>query len=254
MAERAFEDGVVVCRAGDAAETVFRIKAGALRIEPVRGPLQQAYNMLAGEIFGAEALLAGATYGATARARGPTVLEIADRAAVLAALDARPDAALPLIRAAFAQAEAPVESELVLTNEVIPTTGDPAGDPGNGTPRLMPATPDLAEQIGAEGVPVQSFPFVVGREESQGEGRGARGVDLILHDRTPYNLSRRHFAIEREGDRFVVRDCGSYHGTIVNGTPIGGSEVRQSAALKPGENAIIAGKSSSPIRFSITVR
>jgi hypothetical protein len=268
MAERVFEDGAVVCRAGDPAMMVFRIRAGALTVEPVGGPLDRPYVMLPGEMFGAEALLAGALYDATARARGRTVLEIADRAAVLAALAARPETALPLIRAALAQGnapEAPAEPAAALTAEIVPLAPGRAHRPADGAPtawaaptpfgapRLMPATPALVEQIGANGVPVLSFPFVIGREETRGGGHGAHTVDLALQDHMPYNLSRRHFAIERDGDRLLVRDCGSYLGTIVNGTEIGGSRRHHSATLQPGENAITAGKPSSPIRFSLTI-
>jgi hypothetical protein len=198
-------------------------------------------------VFGCEALLAGVAYQATVRARGRTVVEIADVETMMTTLLLRPDAALPLARAAFEQAA---------LDAAAPARAAPPPEPsraGEYGLRLMPATPALAEQIGADGVVVSSFPFVVGREAARGDGGGSRGVDLVLHDSTPYNLSRRHFAIERDGDRYVVRDCGSYHGTIVNGTPIGGHEIRRSAALRPGENAIVAGKASSPIRFSFVV-
>jgi len=240
MAERAFEDGAVICLAGEPAEAVFRVRAGALLVEPAGGPLDRPYVLLVGEIFGAEALLAGSAYQATVRARGQTVLDVAGHAAVLAALVARPDAALPLVRAAFDQADFPSQPAAAAVS---------AGR----ALRLVPGTQAVAEQIGADGVPIGSFPFVVGRQQARGEENGARGVDLVLQDRAPYNLSRRHFAIERDGAGFVVRDCGSFHGTIVNGTLIGGSEIRRSAALRPGENAIIAGKATSPMRFSFII-
>ena len=239
MAERMFEDGAVICRAGEPAEAVFRVRVGALLVEPAGGPLDRPYVLLVGEIFGAEALLAGSAYQATVRARGQTVLDVTGRAAVLAALVARPDAALPLVRAVFDQADFPSQ----------PAAAVSAGH----ALRLVPGTQTVAEQIGADGVPISSFPFVVGRQQGRGEENGSRGVDLVLHDRAPYNLSRRHFAIDRDGESFVVRDCGSFHGTIVNGMLIGGSEIRRSATLRPGENAIIAGKATSPMRFSFIV-
>lgn len=254
MIERTYEDGAFLCHAGEPAEAMFRVRSGELLVEPAGGVPARSYVLRAGEIFGCEALLAGVSYQATARARGRTVVETADVEAMLAALLARPDAALPLARAAFDLAmldTAPAEPP-------IARSGGAAASPGPSRTgeyglRLMPATPALIEQIGADGVVVSSFPFIVGRRETRGDGDGARGVDLVLHDSTPYNLSRRHFAIERDGERYVVRDCGSYHGTIVNGMPIGGHEIRRSAPLRPGENAIVAGKPSSPIRFSFVV-
>lgn len=235
MIERIFDDGTVICRAGEPAEALFRIRSGALMVRPANGG--KPGLLLAGDVFGAEALLTGGRYAAEAAAHGRAVLEVAGRAEVAAALEARPEAALPLIRAALdAGDRAPFDPERASLAS-----------------RLVPMTALLADQIGADGVLVASFPFVVGRRQSRGEDNGVRGVDLVLRDRPPYNLSRRHFAVERAGGRHQVRDCGSHHGTFVNGARIGADLPSLVAALRPGDNEIVAGTAASPMRFSFLV-
>ena len=100
---------------------------------------------------------------------------------------------------------------------------------------------------------IDRLPFLVGRA---GAGRGKQkpsGIDLALDDRRPYNLSRRHFAVENNGAGLLVRDCGSYHGTTVNGATVGGGETALTAPLRPGENEVIAGSPDSPFRFALIV-
>ena len=52
----------------------------------------------------------------------------------------------------------------------------------------------------------------------------------------------------------LVRDCGSYHGTIVNGVVVGGDDAVLTAQLRAGENEIIAVNTDSPFRFLLTIR
>ncbi len=51
----------------------------------------------------------------------------------------------------------------------------------------------------------------------------------------------------------LVRDCGSYHGTIVNGGVVGGDDAVLTAQLRAGENEIVAGNTGSPFRFLLTI-
>jgi CRP-like cAMP-binding protein len=235
MTERTFEDGTIVCRAGEPAGAAYRVRSGALTVRPDDGGTPTL--LLAGDVFGTEALLAGGCYAAEATARGRTVVEVVGRDAMIAALRRRPDAVLSLVRAALeADAAAPLDL-----------------DGASRAYRLVPMSDMLAEQIGADGVLVATFPFVVGRMESRRGENGGRGVDLVLRDRQPYNLSRRHFAIERRDAACVVRDCDSHHGTHVNGIRIGAGAASMAAELRPGDNLIVAGTAASPIRFSFLV-
>ncbi len=65
------------------------------------------------------------------------------------------------------------------------------------------------EQVGEEWL-LKRDEISIGREDSN---------DIVLPDR---RVSRVHAVIEREGDRYYVRDCGSKNGTFVNGNLLQG--------------------------------
>ena len=100
---------------------------------------------------------------------------------------------------------------------------------------------------------IRKFPFRIGRE-SDHEGPSEFGrVDLALADHRPYSVSRGHCLIERKGDGYFVRDCGSRLGTIVNGTPLGADATQTTAPLVPGENRLILGTEEGHHEYLVTV-
>jgi hypothetical protein len=120
--------------------------------------------------------------------------------------------------------------------------------------RLKPATRELSQQMESDGFRIASLPFRVGRRSSRASSADdGTPIDLALTDTQPYSLSRRHFAIETRDGGYVVRDCGSRRGTIVNGTRIGGNLSESVAPLNRGENRIVAGGPMSPFRFTLTI-
>ena len=88
-------------------------------------------------------------------------------------------------------------------------------------------------------------------------GRAAAGIlgdnHLELHDQQPYSVSRNHFLIDWSGDEVIVRDRGSFLGTIVNGEKIGGKRSKGQVTLHRGDNTVIAGDQKSPFRFRIHI-
>ena len=74
--------------------------------------------------------------------------------------------------------------------------------------------------------------------------------DLKLADGAPFRLSRNHFMIEKRDGNYYVRDLCSTLGTIVNGETIGDHFRADDAALRAGENEVIAGGVYSPFVFS----
>jgi CRP/FNR family transcriptional regulator, cyclic AMP receptor protein len=59
--------------------------------------------------------------------------------------------------------------------------------------------------------------------------------------------------IEKREGYYFVRDLNSTLGTIVNGEPIGNHFRGDDAALRAGENEVIAGGVDSPFVFSIFI-
>lgn len=104
-------------------------------------------------------------------------------------------------------------------------------------------------------ITITKFPFRIGRKhEVQGKGATVFAAnDLAIADDKPYQISRNHCSIEREGDHFFVRDRGSTLGTLVRDTPIGLAEDTLTADLHGGPNEIQIGADDSPFKFRVTL-
>jgi len=105
-------------------------------------------------------------------------------------------------------------------------------------------------------VTIQKFPFRIGRKHDT-PGKGATvfaSNDLPIADDKPYQISRNHCSIEREGDHFFVRDRGSSLGTVVNNAAIGLAENSLTQDLRGGENQILLGSDDSQFQFKVTLR
>ncbi|NBS06953.1 MAG: FHA domain-containing protein [Verrucomicrobia bacterium] len=90
-------------------------------------------------------------------------------------------------------------------------------------------------------VTIQKFPFRIGRKHET-PGKGATvfaSNDLPIADDKPFQISRNHCSIEREGDHFFVRDRGSSLGTVVNEAAIGLAENTLTQDLRGGVNEIL---------------
>lgn len=90
---------------------------------------------------------------------------------------------------------------------------------------LTPMTPTCSSVMpeGYEAMQLVKFPFCIGRKTQSGSHHVEvlSSNDFMIADTLPFQVSRNHCSIEREGDRFFVRDRGSTLGTIVNGVPLG---------------------------------
>ncbi len=126
---------------------------------------------------------------------------------------------------------------------------------------LEALTPEAAESLGAERVPLQRFPFRVGRESrmivgdhgmkvvERRKAGGSPNNDLYLVDAgTRLQVSRNHFQIEQTAAGYQLRDRGSACGTLVGPQQVGGNDRGGICHLAPGE-IIVVGTSTSPFVF-----
>ena len=132
-------------------------------------------------------------------------------------------------------------------------------DAGNQLPRakLLPLTAQTRAVLPAAGLDIPRFPFRIGRRPGMAEASELHFNEIEIPDRQPYLLSLHHFAIDLAPEGVVVRDRGSKYGTLVNGLPIGAGVAQDVAALRPGDNEIVAGavlltpRHESPFRFLV---
>ena len=77
-------------------------------------------------------------------------------------------------------------------------------------------------------------PVAVGRDET---------ADLTISDNT---LSRRHFLIWREGERFLIKDLNSQNGTWVDGERAQGTELEHNVCIVAGRSVFVFSEHSLP--------
>ena len=158
---------------------------------------------------------------------------------------------------------APPSLEMTRVSAPAPVATAPSAAPVTPPPEggyqsvILTACNDHARaRLPETSVAIQKFPFRIGRKHDT-PGKGATvfaSNDLPIADDKPYQISRNHCSIEREGDNFFVRDRGSSLGTVVNEAPIGLAESSLTHDLRGGENQILLGSDDSQFQFKVTLR
>lgn len=255
MQDRNLTDGEAVFLESDPPDSVFVVLQGYIII---------AANSTAGAHHG-QALGAGSVFGVIAdwghvTAHGISVVRIYSAEEARFAAAARMNQ-VDLLMAAILNAGGGRIIRNVAASTTAPLQDEEAEDdtaenlskdsPEEWAPvRLIVTEPEIIEHMEYPELDIELFPFVVGREDGKSVNQS---VDLPIPDDAPFQLSRRHFMIEDGDEGFEIVDCGSYHGTIVNGAKLGNDGIHFRAPLNPGENQIIAGTPSSPFRFVIVI-
>lgn len=274
MSDRQYSDGDLIYRAGDPADGVYRVRSGGVRLQRNgHGADVETPYLGADSVFGGDGFLTGEIRETDAVAVGDVVVEFLRRNEFLAILSVQPHLLSPLFEPVFNLVRtASVMAQVAESRKSGPaaraeTNGSeidagiaaedfetPAPVPGNFDIRLVADGKRLRSVLGTDEISVHELPFRIGRAAS-GEGKDTYGdVHLAIQDARPFNLSRRHFSIEEEAGALIVRDCGSYHGTTLNGQILGGEGRPLSAPLMTGESDLVAGRSDSPFRFRILVQ
>jgi hypothetical protein len=247
MQEILFADSEQIYRVGDRADAIFSVLSGFVILRrPDPGGASREQLLGPGGVFGAADVLAGTVRTATALAHGEAVVLAHLPESVLNTMIDRPEAADAMVAALL--------TTLIRANftdkEELPSIGPNAV-------RLIPLEQTLIDQMGDRPLTIDRFPFFIGRKSANKDAYIDGAIDgpeaLILQDRRPFRLSRRHFSIEREDDRYIVCDHRSFHGTIVNGVALSANGGGLKRPLDPGENEIIAGDAESPFRFACIV-
>jgi len=174
-----------------------------------------------------------------------------------------PAAPVARVVAPSAKSIAPPSLEMTRVSAPTPVATAPSAAPVTPPPEggyqsvILTACNDHARaRLPETSVAIQKFPFRIGRKHDT-PGKGATvfaSNDLPIADDKPYQISRNHCSIEREGDNFFVRDRGSSLGTVVNEAAIGLAENSLTQDLRGGENQILLGSDDSQFQFKVTLR
>ncbi|MHB1309409.1 MAG: FHA domain-containing protein [Limisphaerales bacterium] len=102
-------------------------------------------------------------------------------------------------------------------------------------------------------VDIDRFPFRIGRHSISPEEGATPELELALQDFSPFNVSRMHCSIERQGRDLLVHDSTSTLGTVVNGVRIGRKQATATARLVPGFNLLILGRADSSVHLVLRI-
>jgi CRP/FNR family cyclic AMP-dependent transcriptional regulator len=268
MHRTTFQPGELIFREGDESRDAYWILSGKVEIS-IETPQGRSVltTLEEGEIFGEMGMIDDLPRAASARALTATEVDVVnerdfhyevlrDEARLLPYLDMlfeRLRSTNAMLRAEMAKRRT---SDLVAPRtgpvpDGVPTPRPPAPEPGTIT--LTTTERSASFHPGGLRVKIEKFPFRIGREMDHEGLSGFGRVDLALPDHRPYSISRGHCLIERKGDGYSVRDCGSRLGTIVNGTPLGAEATETAAPLVPGENRVILGSEEGRHEYLVTV-
>lgn len=244
-----FEAGETIISPGANAESAFVVVSGSVCIEDtadaplIIGP---------GEMVGDVDVILGQAYSTAVVALEPVSAVRLSRVQLASALRASQRVSATKMRDLFAgfarriaeRASAKPETPNAETDTMPAWHAVRLGADGNDA---------LARQLGGRRLARHDLPVVVGRKPGKRETAPRLPVAIPLDDAKPYNLSRRHFAIDVERGVPVVRDVGSLLGTLVNGARVGAGRPANTAMLEIGDNLVIAGAAESPFRFILTI-
>ncbi|MGB0591978.1 MAG: cyclic nucleotide-binding domain-containing protein [Myxococcota bacterium] len=243
--KKQFAPGDEIFKEGDPAEAAYVIASGEVEIvKELEGAEVILARLGSGEIFGEMGLVDDKPRSASARAVGEVSLECMSHEHFMYVLVHRPKEAISYLKVLF--------ERLRTVNAMLSVSDLPAPPVETDKPvliRLLPDSPEANRFLPEEGLDIDRLPFRFGRAHSDPMATN----DFVVVDQEPFSVSRYHFMITRDGSEFIVRDRGSYLGTVVNGEGIGGKRAKGQAPLNPGDNTLAAGKGKSPFRFKVVV-
>lgn len=254
MSRKIFSPGETIFHQGDESEEAYWIISGSVEISIETAQGRSVLTTLeAGEIFGEMGIIDDQPRAATARALTRTEVDVIGEAdfagevlrnearlmPYLGTLFERLRTSAALLHAEIARHAAPTATRPHAEARLAYASGPAASAAATLTLEVTDMSADF--HPGVRSIPVGKFPFRIGRRSDGAHGGFVARLDLTVSDERPYSVSRGHCLIERKGDAFFVRDCGSRLGTIVNGAELGAGASELTAQLQPGENELILG-------------
>lgn len=257
MVDVPFRRGEVLFKEGEIGDFVCLIVAGEVEVIKELDEQRVVLGTLkAGEYVGEMSVLEGHTRSATIRAITDGTVELIGRTEFLKRVAEDGETALKLLvrlseRLRSADRKFAAAAVSLAGQSPDAEVYDDEEEEGPVSLRLtvFPAGPSTEGAIPIEGMVIRDFPFVVGRRVESASSSTAP-IQMLLDDRSPFRLSRIHFAFERDANgRIGVRDLGSTLGTQVNGEFLGGDAPRDRMPLEIGQNLVLAGGENSPFAF-----
>ena len=247
---------------GDRGEEAYRVIEGSVEISIQRSGQKLVLARLgAGETFGEMAMIESRPRSASARALEPTTIEVIERQDFQQILDEGGEQLVPYLTMIFDRLRVTNDRLLIALNklnELQPAVKHRHQDifGSRRTSVLVQIEPDSEEmhkQTALKKRLIRFYPFHFGRRAQLAAAEPMVQNQLLIADRSPFRVSRKHCIMDTSGDGVFIEDKISQLGTIVNGISIGGKSLETRVKLIRGANTLILGGQDSQVRFRVDV-
>ena len=250
MEQLEFPAGAVIVMVGDPATKAFLIRNGKVELRRGSGSSDDQQTKLGpGEVFGEMGLIDERPHLLSARALTDVKLSALTRDEFELLLSGVPADYSAFLNTLFERLRS------ISAHPGAAPTSTAIAIPGMSglSITIHPLTRRAAATLPREGLRVEKFPFRIGRAAAENEEIPKDVNDLFLSDHLPFNVSRNHAVIERDGGDILIKDRGSSLGMFVNEVHIGGRSRERHMFLEEGDNIVVLGGPMSPYQFRIHV-
>ena len=249
-----YKKGSPIFAEGDRSSAAYLIVEGEVEIRKGGQTDDVSLAVLkSGEVFGEMGLVEERPRSASAKARTDVTLSKVAYHEFVDMLVNRPRDSMKYIRRLMERLR--LMSARLAHLESVESSEAPENETTLGSFRVkvVPDSREALKAVSAEGVDVKTFPFRLGRASRHASEDPLQANHLMLLDSAPYSVSRNHCAINLVPEGVSIEERGSFLGTIVNGSLVGGERTVSKKMLNPGENEVILGTRKSPFRFKVLV-
>jgi Cyclic nucleotide-binding domain/FHA domain len=248
MAERTFQPGEILFRAGDPGDFAYLIQAG--EVELLSGPpenLRRVAKYGPKDVFGDMSLIEERARALTARAITAGKALSMSRSEFERLLTEDPAECVHYLKSLFERLRTMAHRNEAATQNGSTSKAMPLV-------AIYPLSKQAEDSLPAEGLRIPKFPFRIGRASEADEPEPLDLNDMWLIDNHPFNVSRNHLVIDLTVDgEVVVVDRGSHLGTLVNDQLLGRTSPVRRWPLDEGNNVLIVGSRDSPYHFKVVV-
>jgi CRP-like cAMP-binding protein len=247
MEQIEFPAGAVIVMVGDPATQAYLIRRGKVELRRGTGDSQDHESQLGpGQVFGELGLIGGRPSAMSARAITDVHVSVMTQSEFETLLSEVPEDYAAFLNALFGRLKSTHSDPTPAISTALATVD-------HLTVTLHPLTRRAAATLPREGLTIEKYPFRIGRAAAENEAIPKDLNDLWLSDQLPFNVSRNHAVIERNGNDIIVKDRGSSLGMFVNESQIGGRSRERQVHLEEGDNIVVLGGPMSPYQFRINL-
>ena len=251
-----YKSGQIIIRENDHGETAYLIASGRVEVTNyLQGKTIHLTYLYPGETFGEMSLIDDKPRSATVTAADDTEVHVIQRDQFFETLNSNPEVALKLLNTVFErlrEASAMI-ARLQKDDTTITSVAElelPDVLVRAGVVVLKGSTPEAAQALPQNPLPIRKFPFRIGRKSNDPLAHN----DLNIPDSVPFQVSRHHVALVNQGGHIGVMDRGSTLGAIVDGQRLGGKHGHPGLVfLGAAGGTLILGTEESPFRFQLIV-